>query len=72
MHHASGLDPEVQRIPAGLRQYQAAQRLGIAPSALRDPERGRNPLTPERAAAISRVIREIAAPAARVADAGKS
>ena len=56
----SGIDLKIMRIRAGLKQYEVAQRLGVAPPVLSTLENGQRPVTRERAAAISAAIRALA------------
>ena len=60
MDGVRGIDLKVMRVRAGLKQYEVAQRLGIPPPALSGYENDRKPLSPDRAAAISEAIRELA------------
>ena len=51
-----GLELKIARLRAGLRQYELAARVGIAPTQLCEIETGRRELSPELLEQILRVI----------------
>lgn len=53
----AALDVKIARIKAGLKQYELAAKVGIAPTQLCEFERGRRELSPELLRRILQVIK---------------
>lgn len=54
----NGLDIKIMRLRAGLRQYDLAARVGIAPNRLSEIESGRREVSPELLQQILKVMRK--------------